>query len=87
MEKLSKRDSEIQKNYDVFKTWLPSLIIKHGYGKYALIRQQKLINVFDTKEDALKAAELKFDDGLFSIQEITDIAINLGFYSSIPCHQ
>lgn len=81
------RDSEIKKNFAAFKGWLPSLLLKYGYGKYALIRNQQLIDIFDTKEDAIKAAELKFDDGLFSVQEITDVALNLGFYSAIPCHQ
>lgn len=81
------RDLEIRQNYEFFKTILPSLIEQHGCGKFALLRKKHLIGVFDSADDAMKAARLGFEDDMFSVQEITDLPVNLGFYSYITCQQ
>lgn len=80
------KEVQVKENYDIFKTQLPSLIIQYGKGKFVLMRDKKIVQIFDTKEDAIKAAQLHFEDGLFSVQEITDLDVNLGFYSFLPCH-
>jgi hypothetical protein len=81
------KNIEVRQNYEFFKTMLPSLIEKHGYGKFALLRKKQLIGIFDSADDAIKAARLGFEDGMFSVQEVTDLPINLGFYSYVTCQQ
>ena len=36
---------------------------------------------YSSTEDAIAAANLAFSDGLFSIQQVTDTAVSLGFYT------
>jgi len=74
------RQTEIDRNLEFFLRELPSLLVDHR-GKYALLRHQQIIAYFDTIADALSAGNSQFTDKLFSIQEVTDAATNLGFYS------
>jgi hypothetical protein len=49
-------------------------------GKFALIRHQSIVNYFDTPLDAVTAAR-QFGDQMYSVQQVTDSPVNLGFYS------
>jgi CRISPR/Cas system CMR-associated protein Cmr5 small subunit len=75
------RDIKIKENYDVFCNNLDSLIETHGFGKFVLILDRKIIDVFDTQKDAFKAGRMIANEGVFSVQEITKSLINLGIYS------
>jgi hypothetical protein len=74
------RQTEIDRNLEFFLKELPNLLPVHG-GKYALLRHQQIIAYFDTIADALSAGNSQFEDKLFSVQQVTDAATNLGFYS------
>lgn len=78
------KDEEIQKNYEAFKKMLPELMKEHR-NKYALMRGGALIAVYSTAQDAAETGKNFYDDGLFSIQEITDVPVDLGFYSHAVC--
>jgi len=78
------KDEEIQKNYEAFKRMLPELIKEHR-NKYALMRGEELIAVYSTAQDAAETGKNFYEDGLFSIQEITDVPADLGFYSHAVC--
>jgi hypothetical protein len=71
--------AEIDKNLEFFLKELPSLAVHQG--KFALIRQQTIINYFDTPMDALVAGTALYPDRMFSIQQISEVATNLGYYS------
>ncbi len=61
---------------------LPSLIAEHR-GRYALMRQGKIISIYTTVEDAVQTGEVFYEDGMFSVQRITQEDIDLGFYSHV----
>jgi hypothetical protein len=71
---------QIDKNYEAFKQELPNLLATHR-GKFALMRDEAIIEIFDTARDAFVAGQKLFPDNLFSVQEIIETPIDLGFYS------
>jgi hypothetical protein len=73
------RQREIERNRDFFLNELPKLLPERR-GKYALLRNEKIIGFFDTPNDAVTAAR-QFDDQMYSIQQVTDLPVNLGFFS------
>lgn len=74
-----KRESEIEKNLTFFLSEMPNIAVHSG--KFALIRHQKIVGYFDTPMDAVSAGNTAFNDGLFSIQQVTSANVDLGFYS------
>ena len=74
------RQARIEINLRFFRTLLPSLINEHR-GRYALLRDETLVGVYDTVRDAKLTADRFFEDGNYSIQQITETPVNLGFYS------
>jgi|694.fasta_scaffold41490_7 hypothetical protein len=77
------KNNVINKNYEAFVKILPQLIQLY-YGKFALLRDEKIIKIFDTLPDAYETGKLLYNDGLFSVQEIKhNTATNLGFFASI----
>lgn len=81
------RQQEVDANFEAFQALLPKLI-EHERGKFALMRDREIVELFDTAGDALRAAALKYEDGRYSIQEITDRVIGLGYYSyAVPRRQ
>jgi hypothetical protein len=72
---------EVERNYAAFVQELPTLLQTHR-GKFALMRQGKIVEFFDTARDAHVAGrELYKADGLYSVQEVTDVPVDLGFFS------
>jgi hypothetical protein len=78
---------EVDDNYRAFQKLLPTIILEHR-GQYALMRDSKVISYFSTPLDARAAGEVIFKDGLFSIQPVTDTALDLGYFSyAVPVIQ
>ena len=72
---------EIEKNYQAFQSLLPTLLTQHP-GKFALMRDRKVVEFFDTPRDAYVTGQRLFsNDHLFSVQEVTESAVDLGYYS------
>ena len=71
---------EVDKNYEVFKELLPELIKNHS-GRFALMRHQEIENIFDSVGDAVIFAKEKYNDDLFSVQEITERIEDMGYFS------
>lgn len=59
---------------------IASLLPAHS-GEFALLRQRELVDVFPRAIDAMSEGYHRFDDGLFSVQRITDRPLDLGFLS------
>jgi hypothetical protein len=74
------RRTEIDLNLEFFLRELPSLLLTHK-GKFALIRHQRIIDYYDTPSDAIRAAKALYSDGIYSVQQVTDAATDLGYYS------
>lgn len=73
-------DLEIDRNLYAFLPRIPQLMAEHE-GAYALLRHQEVVSLHKRLRDALDEASAKFSDGLFSIQQVTDKPIELGFFS------
>jgi len=71
---------QVEKNYEAFVKELPTLLANYG-GKFAVMRDGKITQFFDTARDAHLAGQALFSDGLYSIQEVTDTSVDLGFFS------
>ncbi len=75
------QQKEVDSNYKEFVKQLPELK-KTQAGKYALMREGKVIDFFDTPRDAYVAGRNMFsDDMIFSIQEVIETPVDLGFFS------
>jgi hypothetical protein len=77
-------DEEIRKqvetNFVAFQQKLPDLLPSHR-GKFALMRDGEIVEFYDTARDAFLTGQQVFPDGLFSVQEVIDLPVDLGFYS------
>lgn len=73
-------NAEIERNLFAFLPHLPELLPDHE-GSFALLRHQRIQSIHEKLSDALKAANTEYLDGVYSIQQITDRPIDLGFFS------
>jgi hypothetical protein len=79
---LARQSREVDRNYDAFVRMLTSIIDDHR-DQLALMRDGKIVGFFNTPREALEAATEQFPDQIFSIQEVTDEPIDLGFWSHV----
>ena len=73
------KTKEVLQNFEALQELLPGLLESHR-GKFALMREGKIVEFFDSARDAALYGQKEFEDGLFSIQEITDQVVDLGYY-------
>jgi hypothetical protein len=73
---------EVDRNYDKFMRVLASLLPEHR-DQLALMRDGQIVEFFDKPSDAYRAGVSRFPDHIFSIQEVTDEPIDLGFWSHV----
>ena len=78
---LEEVQKEIDKNYDFFLKELPNIINLYN-NKYALLKNAEIIDYFDTMDDAIKYAKIRFEDGLYSIQKVNETPVSLGYLGS-----
>jgi hypothetical protein len=81
----AKQSEEVDRNYDVFVRVLSDLLPDHR-NQFALMRDGGIIAFFSNPGDANVEGMKRFDDGIFSIQEVTDEPIDLGFWSHVAVH-
>lgn len=74
--------SEIDQNFDNFQRVVQSYL-PDNRGRWALMRHGHVVSLFDTAGEAEGAGIDRYDDDLFSIQEITDEIVDLGFFSHV----
>ncbi len=77
-----RQKQEVDRNYDAFMRVLDSIVDDHR-DQLALMREGAIVGYFNTPRQALEAAAALFPDGIFSIQEVTDEPIDLGFWSHV----
>jgi hypothetical protein len=81
--KLSHKDKyqqEVDRNYEEFQKMLPNLLAIYR-DKYALMKDGNILGYYSTAQDAAMSAQAFIPDGVFSIQQVTNEAINLGFFT------
>jgi hypothetical protein len=74
------KQEEVDLNFQFFQSEVAKLLTTHR-GKFALIHDRKIIGFYDTALDAYTSGNQLYSDGLFSIQQVTENAADLGFYS------
>jgi len=74
------KEQVVNDNFIAFQQMLPDLMQTQA-GKYALLKDQKVVETFDSIGDAIKFAQTKYPDGLYSVQQITRDVEDLGFFS------
>ena len=73
------RAQEIDKNLQFFLKEMPKLAGQQG--KFALLKDRKIVGFYDTPADAVEAGDTLFQDKIFSIQQVITAATDLGYYS------
>jgi hypothetical protein len=76
MGELLKRELE---TYEAQKTEL----IANSRGKYALIKDDKVIDVFDTKSDAIRQGYERFGNVPFLVKQIVEVETPQNFTSNL----
>ena len=76
------QDLQVDRNYDAFQRVLGKILPSHR-DELALMRDGEIVGYYATPRDALVAADAMFPDQIFSIQEVTDEPIDLGFWSHV----
>ena len=69
---------EVDRNYEAFKKME---FDSDDKGKYALLKDAKLITILSSVEEAIRVGEEKYPDSLYSFQEIDAQPIDLGIWS------
>jgi hypothetical protein len=72
--------AEIDHNYDFLQRNLARLLPEHE-GQYVLMKSARIEGFFAKPGEAYRAGVQRFDDGVFSIQEVTREPLDLGFLS------
>ncbi|MES2339831.1 MAG: hypothetical protein V4537_17185 [Pseudomonadota bacterium] len=73
-------EAEVDRNFDAFLTLLPTLL-RSNKGEFALMRHGETTSFHSDEATALAAGRGAFSDRLFSVQEVTDRPVDLGFFS------
>ena len=73
-------EAEVDKNFDFFQRVVSGLLDDHS-GEFALLRHQQIVEFFSSSVSAITAGYRKYSDGLFSVQEVVNTPVDLGFYS------
>jgi hypothetical protein len=78
----ARQKAEVDHNYDAFVRMLGGILADHR-DQLALMRDGRIVDFFDRPGDAYRTGMERFPDGIFSIQEVTDEPIDLGFWSHV----
>lgn len=77
---MASKQQIVKRNFDAFQKELPRLLETHA-GKLALMRDEKVVEFFDSVGDAIKYAQANFPDDLYSVQLVTREIEDLGYFS------
>lgn len=78
----ARQAAEVDRNYDAFVRLLGSILPEHR-NQLALMRDGQVLGYFGSPGAANRAGHERFPDGIYSIQEVTDEPIDLGFWSHV----
>jgi hypothetical protein len=77
-----RQKQEIDRNYEAFMGMLGTILNDHR-DQLALMREGRIVGYFNKPGEAYRAGVERFPDGVFSIQEVTDEPLDLGFWSHV----
>ena len=70
----------VDENFEAFQQLLPKIVHSQG-GKFALMRNAEVVEFFDSAGDAMIYGRKEYPDGLFSIQQVRESIVDLGYFS------
>ena len=77
---MNKQQDQVDKNYKYFREHLGEIKERHYNKSFILLKDGKDVAGFNTMEDALEAARVLYQENEnYSIQEINEREVNLGF--------
>lgn len=76
------QQAEVDQNYDAFQRQLATFLPRHR-NEFALMRAREVVSFFASPGEAYRSGLTRFGDVPFSIQEVTDEPIDLGFFSHV----
>lgn len=82
MEDLIGAKEEVSNNYNFFQEKLPELQ-KYHLGKFALLHKRQIIDYFVSEDDAINIGIKDYGEGCFSVQEVANQVIDLGYQSHV----
>ena len=71
---------EIDRNFEAMLERLDEYMPLHA-GKHALMRHGEVIDFYNDWQDAYRTGMRFYQDGLFSIQKVTKMPVDLGYFS------
>lgn len=71
-------EQEIDRNFDFFLRHLNRYLPDH-LGQFALLKNCQVIDFFGKLIEAERVGNQRFPDGIYSIQEVTDNPVDLGY--------
>ncbi len=75
-EVLSEAMAEVSANFKYFQSHLPELKKMH-LNEFALLHKEKIIEFFESENDAIKIGMRDYGEGCFSVQQVADTVIDL----------
>ncbi|SMM99173.1 hypothetical protein SPONN_1902 [uncultured Candidatus Thioglobus sp.] len=73
---------EVDNNFAFFKTHLAEFKKNH-FQEFALLHNRQAIDFFESENDAIKIGMKEYGEGDFSIQQVADTKIDLGYQSYV----
>lgn len=72
--------AEIERNFQAISARMDELLPLYAH-KYALMRGGDIVEFYACWEDAYKTGQRFFEDGKFSVQQVTKTPVDLGYFS------
>lgn len=76
----SRLTNEVDRNYEAFLLPLDEYQREHS-NQFVLLRDTEPQGFYGSEGAALQEGRSRFSDGIYSVQEVTDRPVDLGFYS------
>jgi hypothetical protein len=76
----AQREHEIMRNFEAFQAELPQILPEKS-GTFALMHAARIDEFFASLGDAILAGHRKYLNGMFSIQQVSSEALDLGYFS------
>lgn len=73
-------DQQVDRNFEAFQCALPTIPVTYA-GHYALLYKQEIVEYFGSAVAAVIEGVRRYGHGEFSVQQVSERAEDLGFYS------
>ncbi len=75
-------NTEVDNNFVYFKTKLAELKRTH-FKEFVLLHKEQVISFFESENDVISIGTKDYGEGCFSVQQVMDAKIDLGYQSYV----